>query len=581
MGQDYIRRGAIGALVVIVSLIALGFIPAVSVGNVTLRRINILSLVLDTPVEKSLLEPMDLELDEEEYDIDLDAVASELEQAYEEIETIAIEIEEEIETIPKDTIALEERQPIAPIKEVQHVAHIEHHPKPKEYAKQITGSEMVKVNTQRLLPQSVVLTPIENFDTLEYGKLDRFYRKLSTKGSTTRIAVLGDSFIEGDILTSDLRESLQRCYGGCGAGFTPMSSPLTKYRQTIKCDSRGWKSYNIMKRRSSPEKYASNWAVSGWICEPTTDGASVKWSCTDNRELLDSCSRVRLIFMSRESSEISVALNGGEPQIFSVSGSERLQHIELSKRWISSCEMKVLSGASGFVGYGAIFEGDGVVVDNYSIRSNNGQAMLWTNPTINAQIDGIVGGYDMVVLQYGLNILQRGVKNYSSYAEQIEKMITFARLCFPRAAIMVMGVSDRSMHENGRYEPITEAADMTAYQQQAAQNMGAAFWNTLSAMEARGGMVEFVANNWAAKDFTHINFEGGRQIGKAIAEAINVARHEAYPPIVEKKRLFKMVKEGDLRGLKYELQGVERDRVLEEKISFIVDTNREPSRRKI
>ncbi len=577
MGEDYIRRGAIGALIVIVSLIALGFIPAMNAGNVTLRRINILSLVLDTPIEKSLLEPIDLELNEEEYMIDMEAVASKVGHIHEEIIAVTT-----IDEIP----LLEEEQQIEPIevidslKETKQITHIEY-AKPKVYAKQITGSEMVKVNTKRLLPQNIALTPIENFDTLEYGKLDRFYRKLSTKGCTTRIAVLGDSFIEGDILTSDLRESLQKCYGGCGAGFTPISSPLAKYRQTIKCNSKGWNSYNIMQRRLSPEKYASNWAVSGWICEPTTDGASVRWDCTDNRERLDSCSRVRLIFMSREPSEISVTLNGGEPQLFSVSGSERLQHIELSKRWISCCEMKVLSGASGFVGYGAIFEGDGVVVDNYSIRSNNGQAMLWTNPTINAQIDGIVGGYDMVVLQYGLNILQRGVKNYSSYAEQIEKMITFARLCFPQAAIVVMGVSDRSMHENGRYEPIKEAADMTAYQQLAAQNMGAAFWNTLSAMEARGGMVEFVANNWAAKDFTHINFEGGRQIGQAIAEAINVARHKAYPPIIEKERLFKMAKEDDLRGLRYGLQEVERDRVLEEKISFVVDTNTEHSRRKI
>ena len=64
----------------------------------------------------------------------------------------------------------------------------------------------------------------------------------------------------------------------------------------------------------------------------------------------------------------------------------------------------MLSGNEGFIGYGAVFEADGVVVDNYSVRSNNGQAMFWTNPSVNAQMNDLLG-YDLVILQYGLNIM--------------------------------------------------------------------------------------------------------------------------------------------------------------------------------
>lgn len=437
----------------------------------------------------------------------------------------------------------------------------------------IDSAEMVVATKERLLPDDVALTPIENLDTLQNGKLDRFYKRLSTKGRTTRIAVLGDSFIEGDILTADLREAMQLRYGGCGAGFTPMASPLTKYRKTIKTDSRGWESYNIMQRRKAPERYADSWAVSGWICEATADGSSVRWECSDNRERLDSCSRVRLLFVCREECDITLSLNDDEAQRFHFEGSERLQQIEVERGFIRYCEFTVESGAKGFVGYGALFEGDGVVVDNFSTRSNNGQAMLWTNPAINAQMDRLVGGYDMVILQYGLNILQRGVKNYEAYSKQIEKMIAFARLCFPRAAILVMGVSDRSMRENGHYEPIIEAIDMTHYQRAAAANSAAAFWDTHAAMGARGGMAQFVANNWAAKDFTHINFEGGRQIGLALAEAIGVARNEAYPPVIEKIKLSAMVLKRDLNGLKPKSYTT-RDRALEEGMSSGIESNK-------
>ncbi len=552
MEEDFIRKGALGALFVVISLIALGAVPAQNVGGVSLRRINILSQIMDSPESEIDTPEVTLELDEEEYIVDLDAVAREVEQARDMMVLMASETNGGV------------------IPEVERVVEAE---------EESDSIELIVVDSERLLSSDVALTPIEDLDTLEHGRLDRFYRKLSKKGATTRIAVLGDSFIEGDILTADLREALQMGYGGCGAGFTPMASPLTKFRRTIKTESNGWQSYNIMQRKSTPERYAENWAVSGWLCTPDADGSSVKWECTDNRERLDSCSCVRLIFMSREKCEIRVSLNSDEPQSFSFEGSEKLQQIKLSKKWITTCQMSVVSGASGFVGYGAIFEGEGVVVDNFSIRSNNGQAMLWTNPAINAQMDGLVGGYDMVILQYGLNILQRGVKNYTAYSEQIEKMIAFARLCFPRAAVVVMGVSDRSMRDNGHYEPVVEAVDMTEYQRDAARRSAAAFWSTHAAMGAQGGMAQFVANNWAAKDFTHINFEGGRQIGYALAEAINAARIEAYPPVIEKPIEELMLSRNDqrLRGLKP--QKISRNWVLEQQISrSVAKVNKEKGR---
>ena len=34
--------------------------------------------------------------------------------------------------------------------------------------------------------------------------------------------------------------------------------------------------------------------------------------------------------------------------------------------------------------------------------------MFWTSPTVNAQINEMLG-YDLVILQYGLNILEPGI----------------------------------------------------------------------------------------------------------------------------------------------------------------------------
>jgi hypothetical protein len=153
------------------------------------------------------------------------------------------------------------------------------------------------------------------------------------------------------------------------------------------------------------------------------------------------------------------------------------------------------------------------------VRSNNGQAMFWSNAAVNAQIN-TMRQYDLVVLQYGLNIMQAERKDYSLYAQQVEKMIRYVESCFPEAAVLVMAVSDRSQRGEKGIQPMTVATNLAEWQRTAAQNCKVAFWNTYEAMQLLGGMKAFVANGWAGKDYTHINYAGGKQIATALYYAL-------------------------------------------------------------
>ncbi|MDR0995154.1 MAG: hypothetical protein LBL81_02555, partial [Tannerella sp.] len=56
--------------------------------------------------------------------------------------------------------------------------------------------------------------------------LERFFLALrASRRRPVRIAFLGDSFIEGDILVADFRQALQQQFGGRGVGFVPVNSP--------------------------------------------------------------------------------------------------------------------------------------------------------------------------------------------------------------------------------------------------------------------------------------------------------------------------------------------------------------------
>ncbi len=146
-------------------------------------------------------------------------------------------------------------------------------------------------------------------------------------------------------------------------------------------------------------------------------------------------------------------------------------------------------------------------------------------------------GYDLVILQYGLNIMETGVRNYTNYAGQIEKMVAYVRQCFPTAAVLVLGVSDRCVKSDAGFEPM-DAIPTCSAQRQAAQNTGAAFWPTYDAMHSLGGMEQFVANGWAGKDFTHINFAGGRRVAWSLYDAINrgAEQHPPFTPVAHDNR---------------------------------------------
>lgn len=90
----------------------------------------------------------------------------------------------------------------------------------------------------------------EDFNPSHLG-LRNTYAALAKRkidGTPLRIVFLGDSFIEADIFTLDLRKFLQSRYGGGGAGWMPFSSEVSGYRQGISHSFSGWKDHFIIRQ---------------------------------------------------------------------------------------------------------------------------------------------------------------------------------------------------------------------------------------------------------------------------------------------------------------------------------------------
>ena len=474
--RDYTSRIGGFALAVVMSLVGLSFVPPFELWAMNFVRVNILSDIL--AADDDLVE----------YEADI----ARLEQ---ELALMNVTQPEVVDTLPE--------------------------PMPVRYEWII---EEEAVAEPRLLrseevysPSMMEVVPIEDFDTMAFSRYDRLVEKLANM-EDVRIAFMGDSFVEGDILTVDLRNELQALFGGRGVGFVACDIPFATVRKSVKRTSSGWTAYSVMKPKSTPERLRDRFFVSGYIAEGGA-GATTRWEVTPLYPTLEECSRGRVLLYSRDTSRLLVEVNDTLTREFEIAGDESVREIYVEAP-IKNLRVRVLDGR--VVCYGASLEGGrGVTVDNFSVRSNNGHAIFGTGAAVNRQIDEMLG-YDLVVLQYGLNIMQPGQRSFSRYRDQLRDMIAYAERCFPDAAILVLGVSDRWVknEETGKYEPIGSVDALTSYQRAAADSAGVAFWNTSRAMAEHGGMPRFVSNGWAARDYTHINFAGGKRIAEALAMAL-------------------------------------------------------------
>lgn len=492
--RDYSSTVRWTAVAVIATLVAVSFIPPFTISGISLRRANILSeLVTFNDVEAS----------------GSVVIADE--------DIIEFEETEEPEVVER---TLNETELVAApaadsIISYQWTASVDTLPGRASRRAIPSAKDTVRIHSE--------LVPLEDYDTAEVSRLTLFCRKMAAGKEPVRIAFFGDSFVEGDIVTCDLRTLLQRGYGGAGFGFAPTDSPLTAFRRTVKTKSKGWTSYNLMQYDRTPADVRTAYSVTGWVSRPT-EGASTRWERPETDVIEEVCNEARLLFISRSDSRIEVVVNDSINKTFDIDPGTEVREVSVENQdGITSLTLRVVSGFNGFVSYGAIFGRNdyGVEVDNFSIRSNNGQAMLRTDPAINEQIDRLVG-YDLVVLQYGLNIMQQGVSDYRAYGRVIDKMVNYVRRCFPDAAILILGVSDRSVrNSSGNFIAMDAVPHLTAEQRDAARRNSASFWPTSNAMSALGGMPAFVQNGWAGKDYTHINFGGGRRIAEMLYDAIN------------------------------------------------------------
>lgn len=353
------------------------------------------------------------------------------------------------------------------------------------------------------------LVRIEDYTTLGVGLAN--LKAALSDSRVARIAVVGDSYIEGDIFTQDLRELLQTEYGGEGVGYVNMHSDFPGFRRSVKQSGSGWKTFTANKKID--KKYidlAEQYSVPKGNATSLYEGTSA-FSHTA------SWSRSRFLFISPEDITISVKTNDTEWEERNIAGSPSVQCLEIAR---AVSEFGIKASASSLIGLGVWLDGNsGVSVDCMSSRGFSGITLTGVNPELSHEMAEYIS-YDLIILEFGINAMSAQQKNYSVYCSRMVDVINHVRLCYPHSDILLMGVGDRGEKRGSQVRSMSTAEAMISAQRDAARRAHCLFWDTREAMGGEDAVVEWSSSGLINKDYIHLTHKGGARLARELFNAI-------------------------------------------------------------
>ncbi len=326
-----------------------------------------------------------------------------------------------------------------------------------------------------------------------------------------RIAVIGDSYIEGDIFTQDIRRLLQEQYGGRGVGYVPAHSMVAGFRRTVSISDHGWTQVTSPNGIDKPYfNIAGEYFVAG-------DKANVTYKGQAKEPRLAAWSHSSVMFIAPNGGSLTLSNDLGEQQ-FAVEASDAPQMLCLDGE---TSMFKINVEAPGLVFLGAWLEdAGGVSVDCMSIRGDSGI----THRKVNSDLSRLMSqhiDYDLIIMEYGINALSAAQTNYDAYGNLMVGVVERLRLCYPNADILMLGIGDRGQKVNGEVHSLPTAPVMVVAQRKAAQKAGCLFWDMREAMGGEDGVVNWRQRKLVNGDYIHLNGDGGREMAYLLVPSIN------------------------------------------------------------
>jgi D-alanyl-lipoteichoic acid acyltransferase DltB (MBOAT superfamily) len=170
----------------------------------------------------------------------------------------------------------------------------------------------------------------------------------------------------------------------------------------------------------------------------------------------------------------------------------------------------------------------GVIVDNIPVRGSAGLEFVMTDSHDFQKCLEMLDP-DLIILQYGLNVVKNVRSEYHYYEEGLLKQVEFLRKVSGGVPVMLVSLTDMAQKAGDSVRSYTNIPAIRDAQKNAAMRSGAIFWDAWESMGGEGSIVEWFNHNpsLASKDLTHLSNAGADTIASRLYNSFFIAETSA------------------------------------------------------
>jgi lysophospholipase L1-like esterase len=368
------------------------------------------------------------------------------------------------------------------------------------------------------------------------ANLARFFAKLKA-GKSTRIMHYGDSQLEGDRITANLRDKLQSKFGGSGLGLRPAVQPYDFVFSAVQTNSPNWLRFPIYGKVDTLVRH-NRYGVAGAFSRfaPLVTDSVFRPSELYEAELTIAKSNIGFA-KSREYKQMKLFYGNARSEVTMqlFSKGQLVQSTVLYANTDYSVVTAKLPPATDevtlkFSGYDSpdIYGIDlsnpvGVTVDNIALRGSSGTIFTQADFKHSTKMFNDLNP-GLFILQFGGNVMPytNDMKAVDSFGRWFTSQIKRIKQSCPDAAVIVIGPSDMSTKVKDKYETYEYLPAVIEALKKAASSTGSAYWDMYAAMGGRNSMPSWVNANpqLAGPDYVHFTPKGSSLISNMFYNAL-------------------------------------------------------------
>lgn len=347
-----------------------------------------------------------------------------------------------------------------------------------------------------------IVIPIVQVDSTTDSRyyLQAFYQSLAESGSrVVRVLHYGDSQIEEDRMTQQIREQLQERYGGSGVGLMPLAQtiPSLSVKQQLYLDGRFVSPSNSLKR----------YMVYGPPAIQRKDGL---YGVMGQMAIMNDS-------LVKGSESVTTVCT---PLIPSARYNRWKVFADSSVHYSFAGDTVFMEGKGNV--YGLSQESTtGVIVDNIPMRGCLG--LVFTKMS-QAQLSVFYREQNvkLIIMQFGGNAIPSNKKpgTIAGIVKGLREQVQYIRACAPEASILFIGPSDMLTQEDGEWQTYPMVPYMDKLLQKMALEEGIAYFSLFQWMGGAGSMKRWQEVGLAGSDGVHFHRVGARKAGNAVVEWI-------------------------------------------------------------